>query len=212
MAIKQRQTGRPHSLNQRIGTTPEGEPITTRSAILDWLRQPLPNGTAIAHAGVSVTTMNNWIRDAARASRRLEIDGAAELSRHERDLIRFAREVELARAEGEAKLWRVVNGLAEGGLRRTKVTVKTANGVEIERKTTVEETLPSLNAAKYLLDAVYGKTVTMEERENIMDDETAAQHLGDAMERWLSTRDADSPPGLETAESNGHHSNGHADG
>lgn len=216
VAIKQRQNGgRPHRLNERVGVKPDGTPITTRTAILEWLRQPLPNGTAIAHAGVHTSTMNNWIREAARAARRLEINPKARLTPHERDLIVFARQVEAARAEGEAKLWGVVNKLAEGGLRRTKISVKTerrvVNGqtqdVEVERKTIVEETLPSLNAARYLLEAVYGNTRTLEERDIAMSDDDAAQHLGDAMERWLSTREADvQPPALD------HSTNGHANG
>jgi hypothetical protein len=199
---------RPHSLNAVIGTKPDGTKITTRSAILEWLEQPLPANTAYAHAGISATAVNIWIREAARAQRALEINPKAKLTPHDRDLIVFARQVDEARARGEARMWNIVNTLASGGLRRTRVTVKEVNGVVAERQTVVEEMLPSLNAAKFMLQSVYGHTTPLDERENVITDDEAAAHLADAVEHWLTHRDADSP-NTQPTPMNGHNgSNG----
>lgn len=206
---------RPHSLNAPIGTKPDGTKITTRSAILEWLETGLPFDTSLAHAGISRSSVNQWLLAAARAQRRVEIDRHAKLTPHERDLIVFSRQVDKAVAVAEAKYWTVMNTLAEGGARRTVVTVKTERNaagqdVEVERTTRVEQMLPSLGALKWVLDRRIDSRKLFDARvDEAMSDEDAAVHLGDAMELWLSTRDADAPKNAN-GHVNGSNGNGSA--
>lgn len=192
--------GRPLKLNAPIGKDAEGNTITVRTAILDWLGKGYPQAVAIGRAGIRAATMNTWLRRGAEVAQRVSLDPHSKLTPDDRDLLVFVAQVDRAVAEAHGRYWEKVKDLADGGLTKSKVIIKTerqmVNGVpqnvEVSRIHQAEQQLPDMAALRYVLEQQYGHRLTDEERAGLTE-EDAARHLGDAMERWLQLHDADDP-------------------
>lgn len=183
---------RPTRLTAVIDRTATGEPITVRDRILTWLRTGLPFNTTVLRAGISPGTAEHWMKEASRINERLLLNPNAQLTDHERDLVDFNHELEVARAEGEARYFVLLAQLAEGGLKQTTVTEKVdRTGRVIERSTKTETTLPSERALFWMLErrypASYAKHIVLDRTGGAdpLDEQERAELVVDALEDML---------------------------
>lgn len=202
-------SGRGLNLHRVVARTDDGEPITVADTVLDWLARGHPRNVALAHAGISTSTFNEWLRAAARASATVQANPAAKLTANERALIDFHERVEHATALGEGKHWKTIDDLATGGLSKTTVVIKTYPDGTTEQIQRAERLPPSFQAAKFMLESVYGRITPLDIRvADALTDDEALGHFADAMERWL---DNNNNPAIEVNghEVNGNGTNGH---
>lgn len=183
-------TGRPTRLHEVVRLA-DGRTVTVRDSIVDWLRRGQPYGLSIARAGVSTGTVEHWLRQAARAEAKLAANPDTELTDHELDLIEFSRDVEQARAEGQAMFEQIMSSLATGGRTREVIREKVevdAQGRErtVERTTTTETTLPDFRAVQWVLENRYGRRAPTElVVAGALPVEERAHLVADAIESWL---------------------------
>lgn len=205
----QKRAGPMLKLNSVVARGEDGAPITVRQVIVDWLGKGYPQTVAVGRAGISSTTMADWLRRGAAVVEKLSLNPHAKLTPDERDLLVFVRQVDEAVASGHSDYFGKLRDLAHGGLTRSKLRIKTQRDpttgqtVEVERVQQVEQMLPSQTAITWILERQYNWRTDRAD-DDLLDDEEAARQLGDAMERWLTLHDADAPPV--------HHTNGASDG
>lgn len=158
--------GRPTRLNAVIDHDTAGNPITVRDRVLTWLRTGLPFETTVLRAGVSPGTAEHWMKEASRVSERLLMNPDAAVTEHEAELVEFNHDLEVARAEGEARTFILLRQLADGGLTHTIITERcviephpTKPGEYVERvigrDKRIVTTLPSERAVMWLLERRY---------------------------------------------------------
>lgn len=183
-------TGRPTRLNEVVRLA-DGRSVTVRDSIVEWVKRGQPYGLSVARAGVSTGTVEHWLRQAARAEARLIANPDTVLSDHELDLIEFSRDVEQARAEGQAMFEQIMSSLATGGRTREVIREKvevddTGKERTVERVTTTETTLPDFRAVQWVLENRYGRRAPTElVVAGALPVDERAHLVADAIETWL---------------------------
>lgn len=205
-------SGRIPKLNAVVGRTDDGKPIRVRDRIIEFIERGAPYNTAAAASGISTSTLHHWLRQAAGAAERVLINPQSRLTPHERDLIVFQRQLDAANATADMRYRKNMDDLATGGLSRSTILVKQqmvdGRMAEVERTSRVERTLPSFAANRWILEDRIGPRIAGVDRveDGELSDDEALTQLGDAMEHWLSVRDADAPQPADS------HSNGSGNG
>lgn len=155
-------------LNQVVARE-NGVDVTVRDRILDWLRAGIPYDTSVLRSGIGLTRVHEMLREAAKAEELAMTNPTAKLSAWQRDLVVFSRQIEHAKAEGEAKFHELMGSLAVGGLAETTVTVKMVEDANapggwrtVERSSKTTRTLPHYAAVKWILENRYGRRVPTE--------------------------------------------------
>jgi hypothetical protein len=151
--------GRPSGLDDVVRER-DGQPVTAAEAIIELVRTGMPPMHAASSVGFVREIYSGWLRNAARARKRLlawehGVEGAQEPSDKDLVLAEFLDSMESAASTAMATEWTRLGMLAAGGLpvEKTVTTVKVAvddkgNETVIERttKTEREKTLPSVQA------------------------------------------------------------------
>lgn len=195
--------GRPRGtlrLHSVIDHDADGDPVTVRDRLLQWVAQGCPQDIAAAKAGVGRATILHWMHEAAAITERQAVNPYSRLTRAEQDLVDFSAQLEAARAAHAAHLLGLVNGHADGGLEKVTRRAKDKLGppgadgtravLETERTVITETTLPSEAAARWLLERQYGMTQSVEIRVEggVLDDDTRLAELATAMREFLAER------------------------
>lgn len=93
-------TGRPSTINQRIGERPDGTPITVADQIVDHVRAVGAEvAVAAAVVGVHRDTVYDWLKIGARARARINRPGSERLTVHETRCLDFSDRYIAAEAE-----------------------------------------------------------------------------------------------------------------
>jgi hypothetical protein len=209
-------TGRPSRIDAVLERAPDGADITVADRILEAMRRGLPENLAAARAGVLMTTYRAWCIQAARASERLMVNPTTKLTKLDRKLVDFMREVEAAAAEGEAKWLDAMHSLATAG-RVTKterrldpatIGIPGVTPTVIDAKVTEEERMPSYQAVRWIMEQQYGRRVSVDVRiENgTLDESTMDAELADVLSTWATEHLPEAAPESDvgTNGSNGH--------
>lgn len=182
--------GKPQRLNAPCGRDENGHPITVRERIMAWVRTGMPHEIAYLRAGVSRASVTHWFREAQKAEEKMATNPNYRLRPYERDMVMFARDLEIARAEGQCKWIDLMQALAAGGLMVETTTLKSDGTINpttgqpriTEQVIKRETTLPSFNALKWIMDVQYGKREALEiyatEGGALNDSEATDQILG----------------------------------
>lgn len=161
------------ALNDVIDVVRERE-ITRFDRIIEHLRIGGYLEAASARGGLTLNTVNRWLRDGARLAQAL-LDGQrenADLTVEERDLVRFAHAVYEAEAQGEHALLTQAHRFVIGGLERQIITRKVIPAREggvapdgtlieerpeitLEETTRTETTLPDPAMIRWRLERRY---------------------------------------------------------
>lgn len=165
--------------------------------IIDWVGQAIHPKLATARAGVTLATVERWIRLASRVQQQLTLNPDKRLAPEDARLVQFAVDLERARAEGLARFQAIYAREARGGRVVTTVTEKVnRDGVVVERVTKQEEMAPDLRAIEWLLERsapeVFGKAaleVTLGDRRDPLDAEDRAAAVLDAIDTVLAGRE-----------------------
>lgn len=193
-------TGRPNRLHAVVRYDGHTE-TTAAELILDETRNGQPLETAAALAGLSVSTVRNWLRNGARVEERLLINPDAPTDQDDLDYREFLVSFDRARAEAHAEFVRLMGELARGGTLK-RISRKTdGQGNVVEETSTVETARPSFQALDWIIRNQYDRR-TMGDRvdDGALSDDERAEQLADAIETWM----AEQPD--PTA--NGHSTNG----
>lgn len=198
-------------LDTVVGTNDAGERVTVRDRILEWISAGIPYDTSILRANVSLSTAQRWMKEAAKAEELTMTNPAHQMTPYQRDLVVFSRQLERARAEGEAKFHEAMHKLAEGGLQITTTTIRTVEDPDapggyrvVERSVKSERSLPHYAALRWVLDHRYGRKLPTELiwRDTLtgaLNDEEGVEALIEGAEAYLAQRASS----IDTGRSNG---------
>jgi hypothetical protein len=202
---------REHRLNDVIGKREDGTPVLVRERILEWISAGIPYDTSILRANVSLSTAQRWMKEAAKAEELSMTNPLHKLSAYQRDLVVFSRQLENARAEGEAKFHEAMHKLAEGDLASSTTVVKMVEDATapggfrvVERSVKTERTLPHFAAIRWVLENRYGRRLPTELvwRDTLtgaLSDDEGVDALIAGAEAYLSQRETGG------GSTNGHH-------
>lgn len=140
--------GQPSKIDQIVGTTPEGAPVTAADRIIQGLNAGDYVESAAAAAGIDKASVYHWMRTGARTimarERALALDRPTpKTTTFEDRCVEFSNSVTRATAEWHQRTLATLEGLARGGRKVTTTTTKVlADGTQ-EITTKVEELEPN---------------------------------------------------------------------
>ncbi len=148
-----KQTGRPSNIDSVIGHTRDGEPITVADRILAALRAGNYVEAAAGSAGITKTTVYEWLKIGAQAGMRTNSGKpGVKVTAHEKRCMAFADAVREAEHGWEVDSNARLQQLAAGGVTTVTETVKVdADGKVLERTTKTEHHAPSAQVLEWRL-------------------------------------------------------------
>ncbi len=168
---------RPSKLTQIVRIRPDGTKVTAAEQVVERIELGLDRKAAADSCGIARRTLYNWIMNGARV-RALQAQGALPKPKvGEAALIEFMHALEKAEANAELSRLGIIQQVAKGGHRRTKVTRKferhavlDAKGqptgqfaeVEVERVEVEETAALNWTAAAWYLERKRGYIRRME--------------------------------------------------
>lgn len=149
-------TGRPSTINQRIGERPDGTPITIADRIVEHVRTVGAEiGVAASAAGIPRSTVYEWMRVATRARARTERPGHDKLTIHETRCLDLSRRVEEAEAEWHMRQLVTLERSQQPQTRTITTEKLNDKGEVIERQVRTEVVPGDTDAAKWRLQRKY---------------------------------------------------------
>lgn len=153
-APTRRGRGQPSALNRPL-ELPDGTRTTVATRILELVAQAVPLEHAAGAAGIHPGTLRDWLATGGKIAADLAARRRtrASLTPHELECWQFSADVTRVREGWIANTLVGLDEARRGGRTATKTVTKTnAGGEVIEVVTTVEELLPNVHAATWLLE------------------------------------------------------------
>lgn len=151
--------GAPLRVDDVVDRDASGAPLRAVDVVTKWLAAGLPDSTALAHAGLPVSTFHGWLRAAAKIRQRLAAYPDASVSDDDLALLEFSASVDKAVADAESRFAIILARVAEGGLPQRKERTKyDSSGNVVERTVDEWSTLPDARALIFLLVNRFGWT------------------------------------------------------
>ncbi len=155
MPARRRTPARPlHYLQLPLTVRPDGTEVLPTDRIVEALRLGASYRTAASRAGVSVGTLQAWMRSGARlgaallAGTRLERD----LTASERAELALTQAIDQAEAEHELGLLALLEQVSRGTEARSTTIKRDANGAELERTERTERAAPDAATIRWRLE------------------------------------------------------------